>query len=296
MWNWISVNGYSKQATAFARDRNYVAEKGNFRQMDRAQTYEFLLENNLSRYKVAEEPPEPGNITEFFPKATKGSGLKRRKKGRGLFNEAERQVGGDSGRGGGGAGSVRVEHRPDAPRSRLPKNTNMGMGIKTIMGKGVATDLGVQKPITFAPFGRYFINIHKLNDDIICLSRKSGGNVCDIKTRRVSEDLASLLRKIVNGGKPTYKDIEKLSQADKAEYANIARRSQITGGDIEVPNVESREDLNKFEIMKGEILSGNDSKELVKEFKVLIIKLSNAGRLPKGQARELLMDLTAMGY
>ena len=48
--------------------------------------------------------------------------------------------------------------------------------------------------------------------------------------------------------------------------------------------------------MKGEILAGNDSAELVKKFKLLIMKLVKSDLLPKGQARDLLMDLATIGY
>jgi hypothetical protein len=54
--------------------------------------------------------------------------------------------------------------------------------------------------------------------------------------------------------------------------------------------------VNRFEILKGEICAGNNSNELVKEFKKIIMTLSNEGMLPKGQAREILMDLVSLGF
>jgi hypothetical protein len=48
--------------------------------------------------------------------------------------------------------------------------------------------------------------------------------------------------------------------------------------------------------MKGEILSGNDSKELVKKFKLMILKLSRNGMLPKNESNELLETLVNLGY
>jgi hypothetical protein len=60
-------------------------------------------------------------------------------------------------------------------------------------------------------------------------------------------------------------------------------------------NKES-EDENRFNILRGQLLSGNDNKELVKEFKTMLLKLSNEGRIGKVEARELLLDLTALGH
>ena len=48
--------------------------------------------------------------------------------------------------------------------------------------------------------------------------------------------------------------------------------------------------------MKGEIMSGNDNVDLIKRFKVLIIKLTNKGLIPKGQSKDILMDLVSMGF
>jgi hypothetical protein len=56
------------------------------------------------------------------------------------------------------------------------------------------------------------------------------------------------------------------------------------------------EEMNRFEILKGQIIAGNDNRELVKEFKTMLLKLSNEGRVKKAEAREILMDLTALGY
>ena len=61
---------------------------------------------------------------------------------------------------------------------------------------------------------------------------------------------------------------------------------------------KSRDDqeLNRFTILRGEILDGNDSKELVKEFKVLLLKMMNEGKIGKSAGREVLMDLISLGY
>jgi hypothetical protein len=185
------------------------------------------------------------------------------------------------------------------PPSRLPTVTSdrrgEGRGIK---GKGftVAEDKGV-KSEKFASLGRYFINLPKLNDDIIVLARDTGKNVADWKTKRVSVEVANVVRKVVNGGKPSYDDIHKLSDDDKAVLNNLFRMAQIVGEGLEIPRpTNEMADINRFNVLKGEILSGNDGKETVKEFKVLIMKMMNSGHLPKGQAKELLLELTQLGY
>jgi hypothetical protein len=48
--------------------------------------------------------------------------------------------------------------------------------------------------------------------------------------------------------------------------------------------------------MKGQIMSGNDSKELVKKFKILVRKLGKQNLLPKNEVEELLDLLQDLGY
>lgn len=192
-------------------------------------------------------------------------------------------------------------HSIDAPKSRTSGGD--GFGRNTVQrrirgrGLGVVSNKGLHKKVIFAPFGRFFINLVKLDDDIICFSRAGGTNIANLKTQRVSVHLANVLRKMVNGGTPSFNDLSGLSQEDKKLYSEILRKCHIPSGEgIEVPREENREDLNRFEIMKGEILSGNDSTTLIKEFKVMIIKLIHQGRLPKSEGKSLLMDLAELGY
>ena len=54
--------------------------------------------------------------------------------------------------------------------------------------------------------------------------------------------------------------------------------------------------MNKFEILKGEILAGNDNKEMVKNFKIMLLRFMNSGKIPRRQGQEILTDLVSMGY
>lgn len=173
-----------------------------------------------------------------------------------------------------------------------------GEGIKRPKGRGIAKGVDYAKGIDplpkFAPLGQYYINQHKLRDDILTCCRASGKNLTEWKARRVSVSLANLVRKLVNKGTPTFDDFNSLSEEDKHTLGEFVRKVKI---DLEVPSSSvDREDLNQFEIIKGQLLSGNDSVEMIKKFKLLIVKLAHMGRLPKGQSKEMLLELAILGY
>lgn len=179
----------------------------------------------------------------------------------------------------------------------------VGEGFGRIRGRGIIAENanyseGIMSTSKHVPFGRFFINNHKLNDNIISIKRPHGGNITGLPVERVTAELGEVLRTITGGGQPTFNQLEKLSSEEKSYLYKIAKASSIIDRlSIPTPNKDDDDkDINQFEVMKGEILAGNDSSELVRKFKILIIKMTKKNLLPKGQAKELLMDLATLGY
>lgn len=288
----ISLDNLRLRGLKFMKLREFLASEG-VDDLDAAERDE----TNIRRYYgwVMNYLDSRGELTGNVRFG--GSGLKRGKvksKGYGFGGNE----GGSSSLG--GKTPARSLHQPNAPPSRY---TDMGgSGVKKkkkIRGRGIGVveGVGVHKKVIFAPFGRFFINLVKLNDDILCFSRKKGTNIPSLKTFRASQALAQVIRKMVNNGTPSFNELSALSRQDKEKYNDILRQCHIVSGEgLEVPKIDEKTDLNQFEIMKGEILSGNDSTELIKKFKVMIIKLIHNGRLPKSEGKSLLMDLAELGY
>jgi len=187
----------------------------------------------------------------------------------------------------------------DTKGSGVKRGRPKGSGVK---GKGIQRDPNVEgiekNPNRYATFGRFRINTHKLNDDIITLKRPTGCNVDGIPVRRVSKELGNVMRTIVGGGHPEYRHLDKLSDEEKVYLAKIAKKADIEDRlNVPTPSRDDDEkDVHQFEVMKGEIMSGNDNVEMVKKFKLLIMKLSRKEMLPRNQAKDIMMDLATLGY
>jgi hypothetical protein len=167
-----------------------------------------------------------------------------------------------------------------------------------IKSTDIDTTMGLGKPPRYIPFGRYFINRNRLNDSVVSIKRPSGGSITEFPSQRVSSTLADVLKKIVGRGVPAFEDLEALNEEEKSYLHKLAKESHILDR-LSIPAPKKDEvdkDLNRFEILKGQITSGNDNKELIKEFKMLVMKLSNMKIIPKSQARDILFDLTSMGF
>jgi len=163
-----------------------------------------------------------------------------------------------------------------------------GEGIKK--GRGISSD--------YREFGINKINHKKLNDGILTIRRKSNVNIPDMPSKRISRKLQKIITHISGGGIPDFNDINNLDDSEKDYLHKLISKSNLNDRlSVPAPSKDQEEkDYHQFEVMKGEIMSGNDSKELVKKFKVLILKLSKQKVLPATEVNELLHDLLALGY
>ena len=203
-----------------------------------------------------------------------------------------------------------LQHLKSILQSKNPSpNKTKGRGI--IVGSGVAkssnrlnvanlTDYskGITPSQKYVPFGKFFIDHQRLGDNIVSLKRGNGVNVSGIPVARIGKEVGDVLRCIVGGGQPQFHQLEKLSPDEKLYLHKIAKTSKILDRiSIPSPNKnDDEQDINQFEIYKGELLNGNDSQEVIKKFKILIMKMVKKDLLPKGQAKDILMDLVSLGY
>lgn len=202
----------------------------------------------------------------------------------------------------------------------FPKTAQTGKGI---MGKGIGrprtrnyegstrphradilTDedidfmAGIKVEPRFIPFGKYVLNKRLLGDNIISLKTKNGGYIKDFKTERVGGNLGGVIKTIVGNGMPTFDDLAGLSESEKDYLHRIAKKSDIIDR-LNIPAPSKKQDdkdINEFEILKGEILAGNDNKDLIHKFKAKLLSLGNRGLLPKSQVKDILFELTSMGF
>ena len=89
-----------------------------------------------------------------------------------------------------------------------------------------------------------------------------------------------------------------LNEDEKNTLYKVFKLSQIDKADMLPSPDKTKEEseMNRFQILKGQITSGNDNKELIKEFKVMLLKFIHSGKVPKGQGMEIIFDLMAMGH
>lgn len=197
--------------------------------------------------------------------------------------------------------SVSLDRQPGVGvgfKKRRGRPKGSGVGPKPFMDK-IDEDKGIKPVKKYHPFGKYYVNSHKLNHgNVLSIKSKSGTNVREYPSRTVSHHLGSVIKTIIGGGVPSWNDMEKLSEDEKDYLYKVSKRAEFADKiSIPTPSKDKIEkDIHEFEVCKGEIMAGNDSKELIKKFKLLIIKLSKNGTIPKREASEVMTELLELGY
>lgn len=158
---------------------------------------------------------------------------------------------------------------------------------------------GIKKEPSYIPIGKYVVNKHKLRDNMLLMRTAKGGQIAELPQMSISPKLGKMLNNIINGrGFPTHDELSSLEDSDKDIMYKVFKMSKAQGIDaIPRPNKTKDEaEFNRFTILKGQILAGNNSKEMIKEFKALIVKLIHGGKILRKEGHDILLDLASLGY
>jgi len=173
-----------------------------------------------------------------------------------------------------------------------------GSGIIKPLSERISKTEGIKQGHTHVPFGKYLLNKDRLNENILSVKHMKGYGIKGHPSKQISKNLSSVIKTIVGGGVPKYDDLSNLSNEEKTYLHNVSKKAGIIDKlSIPTPSKDIQDrDIHDFEVMKGEILAGNDSTVLIKKFKLLLLKLSKSNLIPKRETSEIMEDLLALGY
>ena len=86
---------------------------------------------------------------------------------------------------------------------------------------------------------------------------------------------------------------------DEKDYLSVMAEKVGINDRLKIPSPQLskiQSEINKFNILRGEIIAGNDNKEMIKDFKVILLKLSNSGHIDKKEANDVMVMLLQLGY
>jgi hypothetical protein len=163
--------------------------------------------------------------------------------------------------------------------------------IKLKIGRG----LSVKQEPTFQEYGKYVIHIPMLmHNDLLNLKYKSLGPIPKFKNHvAVSDIFKDFLLDVLSTGKPNKHMYSQIESNERKLFEEISIGAGVWQNfNMKRTTTNTDEDESKrFEILRGEILAGNNNNQVITEFRRLIIRFMNTGKIRKNEGLNLLMQL-----
>ena len=145
----------------------------------------------------------------------------------------------------------------------------------------------------FIPFGRYLLSLKQLQKNRFLLRTKSKNPVLSFKTILLTKKTKAIVQNLLRQNPISYEDIDALDQEEKEQIDTIVSKTEITDR-LKIPNTKKtrlERDLNRFNVLRGSIIAGNDSKDLLKDFRRLLLHLTTENYISKKECNEVLMEM-----
>jgi hypothetical protein len=169
-----------------------------------------------------------------------------------------------------------------------------GVGVKKhrkIYGRGISAS----NQERYAEFGKYIIHLPSLRKSILNLKFPSAGAIPHIPSQHISEELKDFISNLVANGRIDQRFYNKLTKEDKSIFETVAEKADISDVlGIKIENTEKKEAIKRFELLRGEMIAGNDAPEVRTELKQHLIRFMADGTIPKIQGNQILLELSVM--
>ena len=145
----------------------------------------------------------------------------------------------------------------------------------------------------FIPFGRYLLSLKNLQKNRFLLRTKSKNPVLSFKTLTLTRKTKAIVQKLLQDLEVSFDEIDSLNEDEKNDIDTIVSVTEINNR-LKIPNTKRTQlnkKLNKFNVLRGSIIAGNDNIELLKDFRRLLVELNAEGYISKKETSDVLLQL-----
>jgi hypothetical protein len=164
-----------------------------------------------------------------------------------------------------------------------------------IRTKKIGEGLKYEPEPTYRQFGKYVINIPQLKErDILNVKFPSLGRIPQFKPTPVSDIMKEFILELLETGKVSNRIYEQIPIEERQLFEKIATGAGILNA-LKLKRTisnEDKEDNDRFTLLKGEYLAGNNSVALLKELRKLVVKFMSQGKISKHDGMNLLIELS----
>jgi len=156
----------------------------------------------------------------------------------------------------------------------------------------------MEPPPKYISFGHVQIDRKKYYGGKLQFRSRAGNPILNLKSIQMSPNIKTIVDKLLADVEIPYNDVDKLNEKEREVLANIAHKSGINDR-LKIPTpklTKAQADINRFYVLQGELQAGNDAIELIKELKLLLVKLMGNNTISRPEGSAVLHELLLLGF
>ena len=145
------------------------------------------------------------------------------------------------------------------------------------------------KDTDWTEFGKFMINTKFLNDNILLMKYTTYSPITWMPRRNISDKFTQFWNDLIFTQTINYGILKKCDISDIILFEKILKGSKVNiKYDRKMSEMTLEDYIEKYEILKGEILIKNDNPEIRNELRIVISKLFELGKLNESDKTDIL--------
>ena len=123
---------------------------------------------------------------------------------------------------------------------------------------------------------------------------KSLGRIPQFKPVPVSDIFKEYVVDVLESGKHNQRHYEQVPIEERKMWEKIVSGAGL-GNTLKIKKTISnndKDDMERFEMLKGQYLAGNNNVSVIRELRRFVVKFLSEGKLKRNQALDLLLELS----
>ena len=186
---------------------------------------------------------------------------------------------------------------PDEVRTKK-KNLKI---LSDMVGLMVGSGYGIQFPVSknqdeYISIGKYKAHKTKLMGGKLQMRSNNNNQIHNLKSQNITKNIRDILLKLNKDETINFSDVDKLNTDEKDQLYMIGKKLHITQL-FDIPStLKSQEDKLKdeFQLLRGSLIAGNNNPDLLRKFKIVLLKMKNKKLISLQEYNEVLNILLEM--
>lgn len=191
---------------------------------------------------------------------------------------------------------LKVEFTPYKSKDREMKPNRKTQKFNVTEGLGIDDNTKYNsKEYRYASFGKFAINMRRLNNGALqVLYLKSLAANPNFPTENISQEFKHYLFELLTNGKSMQSLYKHIPEQEKKTLERLAIYAGVFDK-LNIPRINSLEDekkeMDRFNVLHGEFMAGNDNADIKRELKALLIKFLGENKINKKKGYDYLAQL-----